>query len=259
MDNESIRGVLRANLLEARPVPINKASIKRLSGDLYDELYTRHFRKFYEKNKNRPLSILFAQPRHSKHKIEFTELTGPLKGRKQHLPIVFWCGGTSSLYRSYVLAGGVSRSGYIGRQGYKNEVRLQLADRSILDYVRDKKVVVDELYSVLIHETTHLADKLERLAPLTDRESAVSYYNIPSEVRAFIQQVVDETVKAAKTIAKSLEGFTDTQQLVDRSLEYSKTWQRIRPYVNDENKKKILKAVYSVIGRADFPSRYSDE
>jgi len=256
---ESIRDSLRATLLEGRPVPIKKAYLKRLARSLFDEMYKRWLKPFHLKKRDRPTSILFIGSKDgipSHHTIEFTELAGPWKGRKRQVPIVFQLGGTGNFVRKYITGGGV----YSVRQGKRSVskymIYLNIADTLILDFVKNKKQVIDEFYSVLIHEATHLADQLPRVASDADNEDLKIYYNKPTEVRAFMQQIVDEVVAHARSIAKDLEGFTDTEQLVRLSLERSTTWDRVRPYVNPSNKRKILKAVHGVIDRANLPARY---
>lgn len=257
---ESIRGILRRQCLsEARPIPIKKAYLKRLAVSLYEEMYKRWLKPFHIKNRDRPTSILFIGREdgiQSHHTIEFTELAGPLKGRKRQVPIIFQPGGIGNFVSKYITGGGVRSVRQRKRGLSKYMVYINIADAFILDVVKNKKQVIDELYSVLIHEATHLADKLSYVASETSNEDPNIYYNRPTEVRAFMQQIVDEVVTHAKVIAKDLDGFTDTEQLVRLSLERSTTWNRVKPYVNPSNKKRILKAVHGVIDRANFPARY---
>ena len=69
--------------------------------------------------------------------------------------------------------------------GRKYKLRITFVDRSVLDFAANEKQVVKELYS--------------------DQDDPNVYYNTPSELRAFMQQVVDGVITYAKKTAKELE------------------------------------------------------
>jgi hypothetical protein len=109
------------------------------------------------------------------------------------------------------------------------------------------------LYSILTHEITHNADifmgKLKYSpAEVIEKGEAAwgSYINDPSEVRAFMQQVVDETERMARKIREHTES---NQQLVSRLLMLSTTWSLIKKHLSSRNQARILKAVYDMLDR----------
>lgn len=82
----------------------------------------------------------------------------------------------------------------------------------------------EDVYSILLHEVTHLRDPFKHWGG--------GYYNNPREVRAYLQQIVDEV--------EGLKG--DVQQLLDKS----KTWKRVNRFWSFENRKRVLKTVYTL-------------
>lgn len=112
------------------------------------------------------------------------------------------------------------------------------------------------LYSLLIHELTHNADifatKLQyNPQEVLDKGEAAwgPYVNDPAEVRAFMQQVVDETERMARKIRTHVPS---NQRLVDMVLRLSTTWSIIEKHLNSRNKARILKAVYDMLEREDL-------
>lgn len=104
------------------------------------------------------------------------------------------------------------------------------------------------LYSILIHELTHTAESMFQKVPEYLRgvdnpmaEKPREYVNDPQEVRAFMQQVVDEAVKGARHLRSHAKS---NQWLINYSLRMSTTWKIIEPDMTHANKAKILKAVY---------------
>ena len=107
----------------------------------------------------------------------------------------------------------------------------------------DKDKLKAELYSVLIHEATHLRD-LNPYSGKVDPGSS-AYYNKPTEVRAFMQQVVDEVAQFAEKYAKEMEWFDADANMVSLALENSRTWGRVKAGgMTKANQRKIMQAVW---------------
>jgi hypothetical protein len=108
---------------------------------------------------------------------------------------------------------------------------------------------MDELYGILLHEFTHIADKYKGGGPTTrhvktlEEMDAEKYYNRPSEVRAYMQQIVDEVRKYFPKIRKHF----DRKESVHLALRTSQTWKEIEPYLNRRNRNRILNAVWNSI------------
>ncbi len=113
------------------------------------------------------------------------------------------------------------------------------------------------LFSFLIHEITHSADIFapELTYHYSDARSETTrhiYVNDPSEVRAFMQQIVEETSASArnKLYRELAARKTDKNRaLVDAILKASLTWSDIERHLNVRNRAKILKAVYDDLER----------
>jgi hypothetical protein len=109
------------------------------------------------------------------------------------------------------------------------------------------------LYSILTHELTHAAEAMFRektpkylRMPEDDPKRREVYVNDPGEVRAFLQQVVDEAVRGAKHLR---EHSKSNDWLVKFSLKMSTTWKEIEGALNRGNRAKILKAVYDALDK----------
>jgi hypothetical protein len=108
--------------------------------------------------------------------------------------------------------------------------------------------VQNQLYPVLLHELTHAADKFTRGVgeQMTEEEARDNdrYYNHPTEVRAYLQEILDELnhilphVERLKTVL-----YPNMGEALKVVLNQSKTWQEIEPHLTDRNKKLIMKAV----------------
>ena len=101
------------------------------------------------------------------------------------------------------------------------------------------------LYSILIHELTHTAEVYYQKALQYKRDSdKEKYVNDPHEVRAFIQQIVDEVIRYGHKIRSHAKS---NKKLVDYVLGLSTTWGGIEADLNPRNRAKILKAVYTAL------------
>jgi hypothetical protein len=126
------------------------------------------------------------------------------------------------------------------------------------------------LYSILIHEATHAADSVvvkERPSAKNPNKSEIpdpndysesdyrKYINHPSEVRAWMQQVVDETPIYAKMDGirgRAQSKSNPNQELVNMALRLSTTWKLVEKHLTSSNKAKILKAVYYNLERLEL-------
>lgn len=117
----------------------------------------------------------------------------------------------------------------------------------------DRKYVPYGLYSVLIHELTHVMEMPFMRETGYDQDNdrpkdMGQYVNSPIEVRAFMQQIVDEALIWAKRVV-SRTGKTN-RSLIDQVLRRSVTWGRVHEQMNAVNRKKILSAVYDALDKA---------
>jgi len=114
------------------------------------------------------------------------------------------------------------------------------------------------LYSILTHELTHAAESMfEGREPTYYQrgpggEQAVTdetaYINDPKEIRAFMQQIVDEALRYATT-PMIRDNAKDAKHLIDLALKLSTTWKAIDPHLTRANRARILKAVYEALNR----------
>jgi hypothetical protein len=119
-----------------------------------------------------------------------------------------------------------------------------------------KKCLSYGLYSVLIHELTHVMEMpFLQHDPTYNRDDAgqldqKKYYNSAIEVRAFMQQIVDETTLwAGRAFPRVKITDGNNRRFVDELLTLSPTWLRVEKLMNSANRKKILTAVYDALSR----------
>lgn len=126
--------------------------------------------------------------------------------------------------------------------------------------------VAYSIYSVLIHELTHMAEawqnkpvtyKVKREGPgLPQETDRNQYLNDPSEVRAFTQEIVEQATRGFRHTLR-MTGWT-LQKRVEFALRFSDTWQMIEKDLTPANRAKIFKALYQELDRSgllDVPTR----
>lgn len=115
-------------------------------------------------------------------------------------------------------------------------------------------VLEKQLYPVLLHELTHVADKFKGQGPAHDMSQDeargnAKYYNDPGEVRAYMQEIVDELEDKVKHLGKFQKAFGVTKG-IEYLLKSSNTWQEVSPHWTESNKRKVIKAVVQMINEA---------
>jgi len=118
------------------------------------------------------------------------------------------------------------------------------------------KDLEDDLFSLLIHEASHGAEAafLPKKQQPSWRSDPVGYYNDPTEVRAYGQQIVDEVLKMTPVTAPI------SDRVIQMQLSRSRTWRLINhphirtdlPYLTPANQALIFKMVWrSLTDRAE--------
>lgn len=103
------------------------------------------------------------------------------------------------------------------------------------------------LYPILLHELTHAADIFAPVLGMSEdaaRDNA-AYYNHPSELRAYMQEVVDEVEQRFRHYEKLKSRFGN--RALDMLLNMSTTWKEVSPHWTVANRQKVLKAVYQAL------------
>jgi hypothetical protein len=116
---------------------------------------------------------------------------------------------------------------------------------------------VKELYTTLLHELTHAADhaydnKTSQLGrpPYMAKDGViddVEYWNDPRELRAFLQEVVEESLARAETFVRAHRKENITREQVLEYVYEGKMWKQTAKFMNERNRAKILKAVYAAL------------
>lgn len=114
-----------------------------------------------------------------------------------------------------------------------------------------------QIYRMLLHEVSHAADISKPrydAGPASgeyDVEDLPLYYNDPVEVRAYMQEVVNEILSFGgkrENVKKVLKLFRKSrEQGVEVLLKNSDTWHEIKPYLTFQNRKRVMKNVYQAL------------
>jgi len=112
--------------------------------------------------------------------------------------------------------------------------------------------VQNQLYPVLLHEMTHAADKYtkgvgSRMNIEEVKGNLNTYYNDPTEVRAYMQEVVDEIEGRNWATFQSTFGPGKGMEYL---LKTSPTWQEVSPHWTERNKRLVIKAVVQALDEA---------
>lgn len=112
------------------------------------------------------------------------------------------------------------------------------------------RLVQLQIYPVLLHELTHAADKFtkgvgEHISEQDLQDNPAVYYNHPSEVRAYMQAVVDEASERFKYYERLKKNFGS--RAVNTLLNMSTTWQEVSPHWTSRNQQKVMKTVYQAL------------
>lgn len=116
---------------------------------------------------------------------------------------------------------------------------------------------VDKAFSLLLHELTHAADHAYDAKGIQlGRPSYMSpegeiddeqYWNDPREVKAFIQEAVEEALVRAEQFSRMHYKENVTRDQVLDYVYEGELWKQFAKYMNERNRAKLLKAVYAAL------------
>jgi hypothetical protein len=146
---------------------------------------------------------------------------------------------------------------YLNRAATPNDIK-RSAEAGTIDTCRHKRCLSYAFYTVLLHELTHISEKraaeygrdVEKMHPYARK---LYLLNEPGEIRAYMQQVVDEALSAARR--KAFRDLAKTKPnpnhyLLDRALRTSTEWAKIESGLTDETKARFYRAVEQAIREA---------
>ena len=236
-------------LIATRPIQINKAVIKPNAVRCYRTLLEviekyKPAPKFQDVDlKSTPSGLrLMGQDRH----IGMLEVTPVGSDTPVSVPLILnFRVAHKTWIREFISGGRITNRGYYGDtrlSPIKMEVSVNLSNsyNDLMD-PRNKTQITQEIFSVLVHELTHAKDWYPLERPPLDYEQPEVYHNLTQEVRAFMQQISDEVITYPTT------NFTDLNKFFEKALDFSTTWHRIKKYLNPQNKKLILKGVWTAL------------
>ena len=244
----------RALLQAARPIPVNKAAIRELVDDIVKGVGAVLQRYPNQEDKVQWMKLPIWHDEINDPKL--LTVTGQPVGPIDVLV-------TSQIGQSpdLVLGGGIGRNRVTGQRA----LVVTLNGRYKVSALKPSlPFMKDELFSLLIHEFTHLKDKIgdsdgyrkvlkdrgTTLPTFGDDLDGDTYFNDPAEVRSHMQEIVHEVLE----MASKIRPHYDANKALLVSLKNSATWQQISPHLTVKNKNLIMKAVYTAIQDAGLLS-----
>lgn len=228
----SVEKKVASRYLEARAIRVDKSGIKDLSRDLAKLIY---------------------------RKTDGQSPLGDTTINRKPIPYVVRGVDGSVISTSVILKAEVGSGGPYVLSGAMGRYR---GDPIVIVYINGSTVIPKntagvlekQLYPVLLHELTHVADKFKGRGPAHDMsqdeaQGSAKYYNDPGEVRAYMQEIVDELEDKVKHLGKLQKAFGMTKG-IEYLLKSSDTWQEVSPHWTESNKRKVIKTVVQMINEA---------
>lgn len=235
----------------ARPIPIDKAKVMTLAQKIMREL-PKHLRfqddptdPLHSQRGYHPKSWGFRAGQYRTEDVMGSPVTVAVAVGSKRRQLGFH--GS----RQYIAGGFFRAIGHVGEKGSKYLMGVTLdSSKSPQQILANLNQVQKEVYSVLIHEVTHLRDVIKIKKPREDTEDfqgkAQGYYSDFSEVRAFMQQIVDEVIIEVERQgdADLLWGGVHLDSL-ESLLGVAPTWNRVQSHLTPRARKILLKGVFT--------------
>lgn len=239
-------------LMEARPIKIDKSEARKTAKKLADSLknYLEAVRGDYGSGERELGEVRQIGP------IMTTDIVDVL-GREQRVNIVMVA--KKARTHHWIAGGGIGVHKGSGKLKGQPIIAVVLNGSNTIDSFLS---VVDgllrkKIYEMLIHELTHAADtrnpkwrvpdeKERGFKPPKEVEYG-RYFNDPAEVRAYMQEIVDQAIEFVSKNRSALRRIASSNKIVQWAIKNSETWQDIKDNLNPKNRKLIMKAVYTAL------------
>ena len=235
-DNPKLRKELLPLLKEAtRPIPIPQRRVDHLLGRLHQWMSRKDPQK---------------TPSRSDEFLESLELKTPWGD-----PLSVWVAFFPASSRS----GEVVLGGGFGKGTVGPVVKIWF-NSSVTWGVLMEPFVQKEYRTVLLHELTHALDKIkEKDSPgiadgptsLEEVGGGETYYNDPSEVRAYMRELYERILPTVQQRMKTpLKEKWGLGKITTVALSQDTKWRRISPHLTPKNKKRLLKGIVTALKEA---------
>lgn len=242
-----------AERFASRPVPLDKAAIRALAEDLAKKVAAYAARQPPEHLLGRDSKMLEWSWKAKTVKEEDIAVNG-----------YFYSAPSSS---SNLVTGGQTVENDLLDEGDVT-VRIRLnGSRPYADFTDGESTGGNGLpyliNDVLVHELTHVAEwwylSQKKQQPHVEpelrgeerRKSDIAYYNAPHEVRAYMQQIIEEILPRARGFKRVLKPKTPHEYIL-KLLNTSVRWKQVRDYLTPANEAKILKATYDALDKGGY-------
>jgi hypothetical protein len=220
----------------ARALPLDKKQLNEIARELQEVIAKK------TRYKEGPLGKQILEPARP---FDLVTVNGSLRTvylRLQSIP-------TNSPY--YAVSGGFGK-GQEGAPYIVININGRLEAEALHKSAASKSyLMADQIYKILLHEASHAADIFSQgigksLTEEEARNKPEAYYNNPSEVRAYTQEVLLEIEPFLRNAQKMYKLFGVTKGL-EMILKNSDTWEEISKYLTEANKRKVIKAVVQAL------------
>lgn len=225
---------LAKELLASKPIPVDKPAIKQLARNLSSNI--KRFLQSHDANQIIGKKELATESQ----ELNF------IQGKKLNVSVTVK--SVTGNFKQLVL-GGHQDGAFETSKRIPEALMLDISiavNGSVMpmEYLKST-TLTDDLYSMLLHEFTHAMDLSgivnQKVNDVSTDTGLTEYYNQPREVRAYLQQIIDEVQKVIPAIIKQ---YANRHKLMDEVLKRSFTWNKFKDRWNHESKKKIMQAVY---------------
>lgn len=135
-------------------------------------------------------------------------------------------------------------------------LNVRLGEDAIWRQTKHGDWIAREIYQVLLHELTHAADVIRSYRrPMSRTEAGddlAVYLNEPSEVAAYLQEVLHEIEHLLPNHALKLKHHFGASKAASMVLGMSSTWAWAAPYWTPKNRRKVAKAVAARLIEAGY-------
>lgn len=153
--------------------------------------------------------------------------------------------------KDYVISGGYGSTA-AGHKVVVVNINGSIPAKWMHDAAKHTDIITDGLYLLLVHELTHAADwehptgrPTTNYVPDTAEMDLASYFNDPSEVRAYTSQLIHELDLQRKDWYKKLSKHFKSYEALKLLVKTTDTWQQIEPHITEKTRNKMLKDVWS--------------
>lgn len=235
----------------ARPIPIDRDAVRRFAAGLQEQI------KLWAVGRDDSGEGLVVVPRGPDCRAFPQGLPFTLRDTRGQM-VTAYVRVVTSMSRSpeYIVYGGIGVIPATGDIGIALFLNARYSPATIWKSASGSDLIASQIYDVLIHEFTHAADAFRRaykreMTREQAQENLAAYFNEPSEVAAYLRNVLEEIEPFVQNTGK-LQRLFGPSKGVEVLLNLSETWKWASPHWSKKNQQKVINAVVARLAEAGF-------